>query len=124
LIICSLLRGLSVRDVEAALEEDLRGAGDRQVDGRQGLRRTRASATAAGASAGSTSTTWSLCCLDALHLKLRPDDEPAEGVLVAWGVTLEGRKVRLGLALGSRESYEIWLAFGAISSTAGSGRRR
>jgi transposase-like protein len=33
-------------------------------------------------------------------------------VLVAWGVTLEGRKVLLGLALGSRESYENWLAFG------------
>jgi putative transposase len=33
-------------------------------------------------------------------------------VLVAWGVTLEGRKVLLGLALGSRESYESWLSFG------------
>jgi len=33
-------------------------------------------------------------------------------VLVAWGVTLEGRKVLLGLALGSRESYESWLDFG------------
>ena len=43
---------------------------------------------------------------DALYLRLRPDNEPAEGVLVAWGVTLEGRKVLLGLALGSRESYE------------------
>ena len=31
---------------------------------------------------------------------------------MAWGVTLEGRKVLLGLALGSRESYENWLAFG------------
>ncbi len=28
------------------------------------------------------------------------------------GVTLEGRKVLLGLALGSRESYDSWLAFG------------
>jgi putative transposase len=27
-------------------------------------------------------------------------------------VTLEGRKALLGLALGSRESYENWLAFG------------
>ena len=27
-------------------------------------------------------------------------------------MTLEGRKVLLGLALGSRESYEAWLAFG------------
>jgi hypothetical protein len=50
--------------------------------------------------------------LDAVYLKLHPDDEPAEGVLVAWGVTLEGRKLLLGLALGSRESYEAWLAFG------------
>jgi putative transposase len=52
------------------------------------------------------------CFLDAIYLKLHPDDEPAEGVLVAWGVTLEGRKVLLGLALGSRESYESWLGFG------------
>ena len=28
------------------------------------------------------------------------------------GITLEGRKVLLGLALGSRESYEDWLGFG------------
>jgi transposase-like protein len=33
------------------------------------------------------------CFLDAIYLKLRPDDSPAEGVLVVWGVTLEGRKV-------------------------------
>src|SRR5437867_1445607 len=52
------------------------------------------------------------CFLDAIYLKLRPDDTPAEGVLVAWGVTLEGRKVLLGLQLGSRESYEDWLDFG------------
>ncbi|HEY4897536.1 MAG TPA: transposase, partial [Solirubrobacteraceae bacterium] len=47
--------------------------------------------------------------LDAIYLKLRPDDQPSEGVLVCWGVTLEGRKVLLGLALGSRESYDSWL---------------
>ena len=50
--------------------------------------------------------------LDAIYLKLRPDDEPAEGVLVAWGITLEGRKVLLGLQVGSRESYDSWLDFG------------
>jgi putative transposase len=52
------------------------------------------------------------CFLDAVYLKLRPDDEPAEGVLVARGVTLEGPKIPLGLALGSREDYGSWLAFG------------
>ncbi|HXF97783.1 MAG TPA: transposase [Gaiellaceae bacterium] len=51
------------------------------------------------------------CFLDALYLKLRPDDEPAEAMLCAWGITLEGRKVLLGLQLGSRESYEDWLDF-------------
>ena len=52
------------------------------------------------------------CYLDAIYLKLRPTDEPAEGVLVAWAITLEGQKVLLGLQLGSRESYESWLDFG------------
>jgi hypothetical protein len=50
--------------------------------------------------------------LDVLYLKLHPDDAPSEGVLVCWGVTLQERKVLLGLALGSRESYEDWLSFG------------
>jgi transposase-like protein len=111
LVVCSFLRGLSVRDVEALLEE------------------------AFGAAVVSKSTVSRICAetkeryrawcgrrleehelvylfLDALYLKLRPDEEPAEGVLVAWGVTLEGRKVLLGLQLGSRESYEDWLDFG------------
>jgi putative transposase len=40
-------------------------------------------------------------------------------VLVAWGVTLEGRKVLLGLQLGSRESYEDWLDFARDLSARG-----
>lgn len=111
LVICSFLRGLSVRDVEAALEETFeepivsKSTVSRICeDTRERYRR------------------WCerrleehdlvYCFLDAVYLKLRPDDGPAEGVLVAWGVTLEGRKVLLGLALGSRESYDSWLAFG------------
>ncbi len=31
---------------------------------------------------------------------------------MCWGVTVEGRKILLGLALCSRESYDSWLAFG------------
>ena len=123
LVICSFLRGLSVRDVEAALEETF----DEPVIGKSTVARV----------CQDTRERYRRWCerrldehdlvylfCDALYLKLRPDDEPAEGVLVAWGVTLEGRKVLLGLALGSRESYENWLAFGRDLSTAGSGRRR
>jgi putative transposase len=111
LIICSFLRGLSVRDVEAALEETF----EEPVIGKSTVARV----------CQDTRERYRRWCerrleehdlvylfCDALYLKLRPDDEPAEGVLVAWGVTLEGRKVLLGLALGSRESYENWLAFG------------
>ncbi len=63
--------------------------------------------------------------LDAVYLKLRPDDTPAEGVLVAWGVTLEGRKVLLGVAARlTRELARTGSTSGAISSRAGSGCRR
>ncbi len=111
LVISSFLRGLSVRDVEAALEE----AFDERVVSKSTVSRI----------CEDTKERYRRWCrrdlsghdlvylyLDAIYLKLRPDDEPAEGVLVAWGITLEGRKVLLGLALGSRESHSCWLGFG------------
>jgi putative transposase len=111
LVIGSFLRGLSTRDVEAVLEETF----DEPVSSRSTVSRIlddtreRYRRWCARRLEGHD---WVYVFLDALYLKLHPDDEPAEGVLVAWGVTLEGRKVLLGLALGSRESYESWLSFG------------
>src|SRR5688572_2728847 len=111
LVIGSFLRGLSTRDVEAVLEETFqqpissRSTVSRILeDTRERYRRW------CGRRLDGHEVIY--CFLDALYLKLHPNDEPAEGVLVCWGVTLEGRKVLLGLALGSRESYEAWLAFG------------
>lgn len=111
LVICSFLRGLSVRDVEAALAETF----DEPVVSKSTVSKI----------CEDTRERYRRWCrrrldehdvvylyLDAIYLKLRPDDTPAEGVLCAWGITLEGRKVLLGLALGSRESYEDWLSFG------------
>ena len=111
LVISSFLRGLSTRDVEAALEETF----DEPIASRSTVSRI----------CEDTRERYRRWCarrlsghdvvylfLDGLYLKLHPDDTPAEGVLVAWGVTLEGQKVLLGLALGSRESYEAWLSFG------------
>lgn len=111
LVICSFLRGLSVRDVEAALAEVF----GEQVIGKSTVARV----------CQDTRQRYERWCerrldehdliylyLDAIYLKLRPDDEPAEGVLVAWGLTLEGQKVLLGLQLGCRESYGCWLDFG------------
>jgi putative transposase len=111
LIIVGFLRGLSVRDVEALLEEAL----GEQVVSKSTVARicqdTR-ERYAAWCERRLQEHDLVYCYLDAIYLKLRPDDEPAEGVLVAWGLTLEGQKVLLGLQLGSRESYESWLDFG------------
>jgi putative transposase len=111
LVISSFLRGLSTRDVEAVLGETF----EQPISSRSTVSRILEA----------TRERYRRWCarrldghdlvylfLDALYLKLHPGDEPAEGVLVAWGVTLDGRKVLLGLQLGSRESYEAWLAFG------------
>jgi putative transposase len=111
LVISGFLRGLSTRDVEAALEEVFeepiaskstvsRICEDTRERYRQWCRRRLEAHDVV------------YLFLDAIYLKLRPDDTPSEGVLVCWGVTLEGRKILLGLALGSRESYDAWLAFG------------
>jgi putative transposase len=111
LIILGFLRGLSVRDVEDLLEEAL----GEQVVGKSTVARicqdTR-ERYAAWCERDLSAHDLVYCSLDAIYLKLRPDDEPAEGVLVAWGLTLEGQKVLLGLQLGSRESFESWLDFG------------
>ena len=111
LIILGFLRGLSVRDVEALLEEAL----GEQIVGKSTVARicqdTR-ERYRAWCERRLDEHDLVYCYLDAIYLKLRPDDEPAEGVLVAWGLTLEGQKVLLGLQLGSRESYESWLDFG------------
>ena len=111
LVIVSFLRGLSVRDVEAALEE----AFDGPVVSKSTVSRIctdRRERYRAWCGRRLDEHDLVYCFLDAVYLKLRPDDTPAEGVLVAWDVTLEGRKVLLGLQLDSRESYEDWLDFG------------
>jgi transposase-like protein len=111
LVISSFLRGLSTRDVEAVLEDTF----DRPVSSRSTVSRilgdTRERYRRWGKRRLDEHDLVYLF-LDAIYLKLHPDDTPAEGVLVAWGVTLEGRKVLLGLQLGSRESYDSWLSFG------------
>lgn len=111
LVICSFLRGLSVRDVEGALAETFeekvisKSTVSRVCEDTRERYRRWCERDLSGHD-------LVYCFLDAIYLKLRPDDTPAEGVLCAWGITLEGRKVLLGLQLGSRESYECWLDFG------------
>ena len=109
LVVCSFLHGLSVRDVEAALEEAFDGPVVSKSTVSRICSQTRERYRAW---CGRRLDEHDLVYLFLDAIKLRPDDTPAEGVLVAWGVTLEGRKVLLGLQLGSRESYDDWLDFG------------
>ena len=49
--------------------------------------------------------------LDAVFEPLRRTGTVREGVLCAWGICTDGRKVLLHLALGNKESLENWLEF-------------
>jgi transposase-like protein len=49
--------------------------------------------------------------VDAIYLALRQGTKEKEGVLCAYGILENGKKVLLHLALGSRESYDAWLCF-------------
>jgi len=47
--------------------------------------------------------------LDAVYESLRKRFRIKEGVLVAWGIDIKGRKILLGIWLGNKESYQNWL---------------
>lgn len=49
--------------------------------------------------------------LDAVYLPVRQGSDEKEGVLCAYGILEDGKKVLLHLALGSRESYDAWISF-------------
>ncbi|MEW6477651.1 MAG: IS256 family transposase [Actinomycetota bacterium] len=110
LVIAGFVRGLSVRDVEAALGEAL------------------------GSEAALSKSTVSRVCeaikgefdawkhrrlddvhleylyLDGSHFKMH-DGSRAEPVLAAWGITTEGKPVLVGLEPGASESIDAWEGF-------------
>lgn len=49
--------------------------------------------------------------LDAVYESLRIFKTRQEGILVAWAICEDGRKILLHLALGNKESHEDWKAF-------------
>lgn len=46
---------------------------------------------------------------DAVYESLRLHRSPKEGILVVWGITVEGSKILLSMRLGNKESHEDWL---------------
>jgi transposase-like protein len=103
-------RGLSTRDIEAALVE---ATGDHL------LSRTAVSQVTevlwadyeAFAERDLSGFEVEYLFLDAVYESLREQAGLKEGVLVAWAICNDGRKVLLHLALGNKESYQNWLDF-------------
>ena len=103
------MRGLSDRDVESLLAE----AGLGQVSKSSASRvcqelRERYRAFCARSLAG---VELLALFLDAVYLPTRPSGAK-EGVLVAWGYDLYGKRVLLAVVLGQRERLEDWLELG------------
>jgi transposase-like protein len=103
-------RGLSTRDIEDALVD---ATGDRL------LSRTAVSQVTevlwadyeAFAERDLSGFEVEYLFLDAVYESLREQAGLKEGILVAWGICSDGRKVLLHLALGNKESYQNWLDF-------------
>src|ERR1700746_133864 len=107
LVIASFVRGLSVRDVEAALAEAL---GDQAAISKStvsaicGQIKDEYQAWARRALGG---TALDYLFLDASFFRMHPGS-PAEPVLAAWGITTGGKPAFIGLAPGAGESADAW----------------
>jgi len=110
LVIASFVRGLSVRDVEAALAEAL---GDQAAISKStvsvicGQIKDEYQAWATRRLDG---VTLDYLYLDASFFRMHPGS-PAEPVLAAWGITTDGKPAFIGLAPGSGESADAWADF-------------
>ncbi len=109
LVIGAYVRGLSTRDIESlATEAGLPHISRTAVSDVCRELRDRYRAFRAKSLAGVHLLSL---MLDAIYLPVRPDG-PKEGVLVAWGYTLDGERVLLDVCLGQRERTEDWLDLG------------
>jgi putative transposase len=110
LVIASFVRGLSVRDVEAALAEAL---GDQAAISKSTVSVICGQIKdeyAAWARRRLDGITLDYLYLDASFFRMHPGS-PAEPVLAAWGITTDGKPAFLGLAPGSGESADAWHDF-------------
>jgi transposase-like protein len=110
LVIAAFVRGLSVRDVEAALAEAL---GDQAA-----ISKSTVSTICQAikdeyerwAARRLDGVVLDYLFLDASFFKMHPGS-PAEPVLAAWGITTGGKPAFVGLAPGSGESADAWHDF-------------
>ena len=104
------VKGMSQRDIEAALIEALGVEGTGRDVVNEGCRGLRADFERWQERDLSGQQVLYLF-LDGIYLKLRPEDKRAVAVLCAYGMLWDGRKVLLHLAVGDKESASCWSAF-------------
>ena len=110
LVISGWVRGLSDRDIEAALDEVLgAGSGPVALDGGR-ICQAIQDEFAAWSARGLDDVVLDYLFLDASNFKMHPNS-PAEPVLAAWGITTDGKPVFIGLAPAGPESTDAWAGF-------------
>jgi putative transposase len=110
LVIASFVRGLPVRDVEAALAE---APGDQAAISKSAVSVICGQIKdeyQAWACRRLDRVTLDYLYLDASFFRMHPGS-PAGPVLAAWGITTDGRPAFIGLAPGSGESADAWHDF-------------
>jgi putative transposase len=110
LVLASFVRGLSVRDVEAALAEALGPEAALSKSTLCRICQVIKEEFDAFTTRDLGGVEVDYLFLDGAHFRYHPG-APAEPVLVAWGVTTSGGPVLLGLAPGSDEGTDPWAGF-------------
>ena len=110
LVIASFVRGLSTRDVEAALAEAL---GESAAVSKSTVSRVCADLKVqydAWRARRLDDVELDYLFLDASHFKYHANAS-AEPVLAAWGITTDGKPVFVGLETATAESHDAWAGF-------------
>lgn len=111
LVIAGYVRGLSDRDVEAALSEALGPEASISKSTVSRVCQTLRSEFEAFAARDLSDVELDYLYLDGSNFKMHPNSRRPEPILAAWGITTSGAKTLVGLASGSAESYPAWLEF-------------
>jgi putative transposase len=109
MVVGAFVRGLSMRDVESLCEEA--GLGHVSASTASRICQQLRDRYRAFRERDLSGIELVALYLDAIYLPVRPTGAK-EGVLCAWGIDKDGKRVLLDVCLGMRESEEDWLALG------------
>jgi putative transposase len=111
-VISGFVRGLSVRDVEAALAEALGPEAALSKSTVSRICQAIKDEFDAWKTRDLSGIELEYLFLDGSHFRMHPG-APAEPVLAAWGITSQGTPVLDGLAPGASEGHDPWAGFHA-----------